>query len=176
MNPLYRFVRFNAVGLIGAGVQLTTIAGLVHGYGLDYRISTATALAATLLHNFIWHARWTWVDRQLRGRSRAAAFVRFVLGNGSVSIAGNAVLMPLLVELVDLPVVAANAVAIATCGVINFWLADRAFTDSFRIAARRRSRPGAGGPLRSAARPSKLTIPAPDRPESTPAASSAAWV
>ena len=166
------FARFNVVGLAGAGVQLTAMTALVHASGLDYRLATAGALAITLVHNFLWHLRWTWRDHGLNGFAAVRGFVVFVWGNGMVSILGASVLMPLLVGRAGLPPVLSTVVCIATCGPVKFWLAARAFSGRSRIAARRRSRLPARLGWRPATRLSTPTIPAPDRPGSSPAPSS----
>ncbi len=139
MNSWRRFVRFNAVGLVGAGVQLGTLAALIHVAGIGYRIATPIALGLTLVHNFAWHARWTWSDRRFSPRGYAQAFLKFVSGNGGVSAAGMVVLMPLLVEVAGVQPVAANCLTIAICGLVNYWLAAWAFIYSSRTAALRQS-------------------------------------
>ena len=87
--------------------------------------ATAAAVATALAHNFAWHVRWTWRDRDVRGRRLVAALGMFVSGNGAVSMLGNLAVMPLLVEVAALPVVAANVVAVAMCGLLNYWLSDQ---------------------------------------------------
>ncbi len=119
------FCRFSLASLAGVGVQLALLATLVHGLRMPYLAATAVAVVATIVHNFLWHWRWTWADRHLSPGESAGAFGRFALSNGSVSLAGNLVAMPLLVGRAGLPPVAANVAAIAICGLLNFWLADR---------------------------------------------------
>jgi putative flippase GtrA len=55
----------------------------------------------------------------------AGHLIRFHLSNGLVSMVGNLALMPLLVESARIPVVAANAIAILCCSVVNFFLGDQ---------------------------------------------------
>jgi len=109
------FVRFNAVGLAGAGVQLAAMTMLVHVLKLDYRLATSAALGVTLLHNFLWHLRWTWRDRELSGHAALRGFVMFVWGNGMVSIVGASLLMPLLVDRAGLSPVIATVICICAC-------------------------------------------------------------
>ena len=54
-----RWLAFNGVGLLGVGVQLGLVALLTHAAGLHYLLATAIAVEAAVLHNFIWHQRWT---------------------------------------------------------------------------------------------------------------------
>lgn len=119
-----RFWRFNAVGVLGFAVQLGVLALLVRG-GVHYLPATAIAVEAAILHNFLWHERWTWADRSGGGGTRLGRLARFHAVNGSVSVAGNLLLMPLLVRACGLPVLAANTTAVLVCALVNFGGADR---------------------------------------------------
>ena len=124
MNPARRFLRFNAVGALGIGVQLATIWAMTDVAGVPYVAATITGVSLAIAHNFFWHLRWTWGDRLLTGSRAAQAFVSFVVANGVVSFVGNLVIMIALVDGGDVPVLPANLVAIAVCGLANFWLGD----------------------------------------------------
>ena len=125
MNPWRRFVRFNAVGAAGIGVQLLTVWTLTGVAHVHYLPATSAAVGVAVLHNFAWHRRWTWVDRgAAAGAGAVALFLRFAAANGAVSLAGNLVVMAALVPLAHMTPVAANAVAIAATGVLNFWVGD----------------------------------------------------
>ncbi|MFP5235226.1 MAG: GtrA family protein [Acidobacteriota bacterium] len=65
----------------------------------------------------------TWRDRA--AAPMAARCIRFQLSNGGVSLAGNLLLMRLLVEGQHVPVLAANGVAIVICSLVNFCVGDR---------------------------------------------------
>ena len=68
MNPLLgRWLKFNFVGAVGVGVQLAMLALLVSGLGLGYMVATALAVETAVLHNFVWHERFTWADRTSSG-------------------------------------------------------------------------------------------------------------
>ena len=120
MNRGLRFLAFNIVGLGGVAVQLAALALLV-AWGVHYLAATAAAVLLSVVHNFLWHRLWTWRDR--RGSARST-FVRFVLANGAVSLAGNLGVMATLVDGAGMSPVAANLVSIAVCGLLNFWLGD----------------------------------------------------
>ena len=120
---LYRWFRFSAVGAGGILVQAATLAVLLRVAGLHYLAATAIAVEASVLHNFVWHRRWTWGDR--RGVNTSAMLLRFNLTTGVMSIIGNLVLMAVLVTGAGLPPFAANMVTIAICSLINFALSDR---------------------------------------------------
>jgi putative flippase GtrA len=129
-----RFWRFNAVGVLGFAVQLGLLALLVR-LDVHYLVATAIAVEAAILHNFLWHERWTWADRTPGPASaRLVRLARFHLVNGGVSLTGNLLLMPLLVRVCGLPVVLANTTAVLACAAVNFCGADR-LVFSHRITA-----------------------------------------
>ena len=136
MNPLaIRWLKFNFVGGVGIAVQLACLALLVSGLHMSYLPATAIAVEIAVLHNFVWHERFTWKDRTGRGRigqgrtgkvvhsrTRDVGFrlLRFHAGNGLVSIVGNLALMRLLVGTLHLPYLPANIATIAVCSLLNF--------------------------------------------------------
>ncbi|MDP9039167.1 MAG: GtrA family protein [Acidobacteriota bacterium] len=124
MTTAARGWRFTLVGAMGMGVQLGSLALLNRVAPGSYLPASAAALELTLLHNFAWHLRCTWSDRR-GGGTRLAQCVRFHLSNGAVSMAGNLIVMRLLVRSAHLPVVASNLIAIACCSAANFWLGNR---------------------------------------------------
>jgi putative flippase GtrA len=121
MNSFIRWCKFNLVGAAGMAVQLGSLALLNHCSRGHYLLASAAALEVTLLHNFVWHLRYTWRDRRDHS-ARLGQLMRFHLSNGLVSLAGNLALMRILVESARMPVLAANAVAILCCSVVNFCL------------------------------------------------------
>ena len=121
-----RWLKFNAVGLIGVGVQLLVLTILKSGFGVNYLAATVIAVETAVLHNFVWHERWTWLERtKLSAGGVTARLIRFHLANGSISIAGNLVLMWLFVSQLHVNYFLANIVAISTCSIINFLASDR---------------------------------------------------
>jgi len=117
-----RWLKFNAVGGMGVAVQLAALALLKSALGVGYLPATAVAVEIALLHNFVWHERWTWRDRAGSGRLRR--LVRFHLANGLVSLGANLVVMRVLVGRLHWPYLAANMAAIAAGSVANFFLGD----------------------------------------------------
>jgi putative flippase GtrA len=117
---------FMAVGTMGLGVQLLVLPLLASGAGLGLQTSTALAVEAALLHNFVWHEHWTWADR-MRGSRRAVfqRLTRFHLTSGAVSIAGNLALTTVFVAVAGLHYLVANVLAVAACTVLDFLAADR---------------------------------------------------
>ena len=116
-----RWLAFNGVGLLGVGVQLGLVALLAHAVGVSGLLATAIAVEVTVLHNFVWHQHWTWRDRpSATARDVAGRLVRFHLLNGVVSLSGNLAIVSVLSGTFAIDPVAANAVAIVVCSMINF--------------------------------------------------------
>lgn len=118
-----RAARFACVGAAGFAVQLLALSGLAAA-GLPYLLATALAVETAVLHNFLWHERWTWADRP----ASSDRLVRLLQFNGTtaiISMAGNLGLMWLLVGRLHLPLPTANLLAVLTVGLLNFLSADR---------------------------------------------------
>ncbi len=125
-----RWLKFNAVGGIGILIQLAALAILRSLLHLDYLLATALAVEAAVLNNFLWHERFTWADRPAARVSHSLLrLVKFNASNGVVSIAGNLLLMRILVGQLKLNYVAANLIAITVCSLVNFLLSDRVVFD-----------------------------------------------
>jgi putative flippase GtrA len=134
MNTLLRWGKFNLVGGIGMVVQLSALALFNRWMAGHYLYASAAAIELTLLHNFIWHLRYTWRDRR-DNSTRLRQLMRFHLSNGLVSILGNLALMWLLVHEAHLPLLVSNGIAILCCSMANFWLGNNwAFTEKHKIA------------------------------------------
>ena len=118
-----RWLKFNAVGAVGIAVQLGVLAMLKSGLHLDYLFATTLAVEAAVLHNYLWHARFTWADRSTATSWRRLA--KFNLTTGLFSILGNVVLMRTLVGGAHLNYFVANVLTIAMCSLINFVVSDR---------------------------------------------------
>ena len=123
MNATVRWMRFNAVGAMGMGVQLSALALLNRVLPGHYLVASAAAVETALLHNFAWHLRYTWRDRKEQGIARTQ-LVRFHLTNGLVSVVGNVVLMRVLIGRAHVPLLLANAAAILCCSLVNFAVSD----------------------------------------------------
>jgi putative flippase GtrA len=122
----YRWLKFNLVGGIGIVVQLLILIVLKTGLGLNYLVATALAVEGAVVHNFLWHQRFTWIDRppgDLRERSWPR-FLKFNLTTGVLSIAGNLLFMKMLAGLGHMNYLLANGITIAACSVLNFFVSD----------------------------------------------------
>ena len=125
-QTLLRWMKFNAVGGIGIAVQLAALAVFHSWLNLDYLLATGLAVEIAVIHNFLWHELFTWVDRPAsRPLQSLVRLVKFNASNGTVSIVGNLALMRVLVAQLKCNYVAANLLAIVVCSVVNFLLGDR---------------------------------------------------
>jgi len=107
-------------------VQLAALAVFRAWLGVDYLLATGLAVEIAVIHNFLWHERYTWADRPAaRAMQSLVRLAKFNASNGAVSIIGNLGLMRLLVGEMKLNYVASNLVAIVLCSVVNFLLSDR---------------------------------------------------
>jgi putative flippase GtrA len=117
-----RAARFFWVGAAGFVVQIVTLHALAAA-GLPYPFATALAVEAAILHNFLWHERWTWADRS--SSERWQRLIRFNGSTALISIGGNVALMALFVGRLQLPLMPATLLAVLTLSVLNFLSADR---------------------------------------------------
>jgi putative flippase GtrA len=138
-STLVRWCKFNLVGAMGIAVQFAALFLLKSLLGLNYLAATAIAVEAAVLHNFVWHERFTWAERvglettkfdgldgiAFSQRQSLRRLWRFHLANGAVSIIGNLALMKVMVGFGHMNYLAANAVAIAVCSLANFIASER---------------------------------------------------
>lgn len=124
-GTIRRWLRFNVVGAIGIVVQLAMLFLLKSIFHCNYLAATGLAVEAAVINNFLWHERYTWVDRvQPSWRNSPLRLLRFNLANGGISIADNLALMKGLVGLAHMNYLAANAIAIVVCCLANFLVGD----------------------------------------------------
>ena len=118
MNPLaVRWVKFNFVGAIGIAVNMGAFAllfGLLH---LNKLWATALAVEIAVLHNFVWHEKFTW---RTKPAGRLGRLLRFHAGNGVVSIGGEVILLNLFADGFHINPYAAKIAAMAACALANF--------------------------------------------------------
>jgi putative flippase GtrA len=122
VTPLaVRWLKFNLVGGLGIGVQFAAFALFFSVLHWNYLVATALAVETAVLHNFVWHERYTWKHLPSgSARDVALRLVRFHAGNGLISILGNLALMRLFVGVLHLNHYVASALAIALCSFLNF--------------------------------------------------------
>ena len=117
-----RGLKFLFVGALGFFVQLTALALLTSVVHVSWLPATVAAIECAVLHNFCWHARWTWRERPGRWLAR---LVKFHAAAGLMSIAGNVAIMTVLVAGFSVHVLPANAAAVLIVSIVNYLLADR---------------------------------------------------
>jgi putative flippase GtrA len=123
-------MRFNLVGGMGIALQLALLFLLKSGAGLNYLTAAALAVEATVVHNFLWHERYTWADRVQRSWPKSLRrLLRFNLTNGAVSMGGNLVLMKIMVWFGHRNYLAANGLAIILCSLVNFLVSNECIFD-----------------------------------------------
>ena len=121
-----RWLKFNLVGGIGVAVQLAILMIAKTGLGLGYLVATALAVEGAVVHNFLWHQRFTWKERPPEDRraDSGTRFIKFNLTTGALSIAGNLLFMKALAGLGHMNYLLANGITIAACSILNFLVSE----------------------------------------------------
>jgi putative flippase GtrA len=121
------WIKFNVVGALGFAMQSGALFVLTHTtLHFTYLAATCLAVELAVLHNFVWHQRWTWRDRPAATLVESVRrLAKFNITNGLVSLVGNLAFMAILVGRLGLPITGANLISVAACSVCNFILADR---------------------------------------------------
>ena len=123
---LHHGLKFYTVGAIGIGVQLAVLSLLVSVFRLNYLLATFLAVEAAVLHNFIWHHHWTWVDRKHGDvKEILKRLLRFNLTTGAFSILGNLLFMKIFVGYAHFHYFPAQVLSIGACSILNFLVSDR---------------------------------------------------
>jgi len=125
-GSIFRWLKFNFVGGVGIAVQLGALALFRSILHLDYLLATALAVEAAVVHNFLWHERFTWRDRPAAcGLQSLVRFATFNATNGAVSVGGNLLVMRALVGEWRVNYLIASLMAVTICSLVNFLLSDR---------------------------------------------------
>lgn len=114
---------FVIVGAIGFVVQIAVLVALTRA-GFPLPVATALAVEAAVLHNFVWHQRWTWRDRE-GAEPWPRRLIRFHSSNALVSIGVNVLLTWAFARALGVATPIANAGAVAIAATVNFLAADR---------------------------------------------------
>jgi len=124
---MVHWIKFNIVGVVGFALQSGALFVLTHTtLHVTYLVATALAVELAVLHNFVWHQRWTWKDRPAANMLESVCrLAKFNVTNGLVSLVGNVAFMAILVGRLGLPIAGANLISVGVCSICNFVLADR---------------------------------------------------
>lgn len=127
--PTAKFLRFCLVGLSGVAVDMATLYFLSDPsqLGLGLTRSKVAAAELAIVNNFWWNDAWTFRDvsaKQTGPQSRLRRFLKF---NAicTIGLLLNLVLLNLMFNVFGWNRYVANAVAIATVTLWNFWLNSR---------------------------------------------------
>jgi putative flippase GtrA len=123
MTP--RLQAFVTVGAIGFLLQIAALALLTMAVGWPYEPATVVAVELAVIHNFVWHERWTWRDRTTGEGGLSRRFLRYQATTGVTSLAGNAISVAFFVETLGMNAIAANIAAVGVMSVANFVVSDR---------------------------------------------------
>ena len=118
---IQRWIAFNGVGSLGIIVHLGILAILLRRFDVPYLWATAIAVECAVIHNFVWHQRWTWRDRPAGSDSHLIGRLwRFHVLNGFLSLAGNLAIARVLTGELRADPLASNIAAIMVCSMLNF--------------------------------------------------------
>jgi putative flippase GtrA len=121
-----RCLRWLVVGWLGYGVQLAVLLALSRLSNMPYGLAATVAVASAVVHNFVWHERWTWRDRIAEGFSaRARRFIQFSGWSTLMAMAGTVSLTLAYVDIMRLSLPAANLLAVLSLSPINFLASER---------------------------------------------------
>jgi len=131
-----RVSTFVAVGAAGFIVQMSAAAVLLQA-GIAPVVATMLAIEAAIVSNHVWHRQWAWRDR-VDGRSWLATLWRAHLGAGGTSLVVGIGTVALLAR--HVPPLLAQALAVAVCAGVNYWLTDRWIFSARESDCEKRSR------------------------------------
>jgi putative flippase GtrA len=126
MRGFGRLFRYSVVGSMGLALKFCILTGLVELAGTSYLPATACAVEAAVLHNFVWHLRWTWRDRStnLSLPQALQRLLKFHLGIGAVAMVVNLLVMRLLVDYLRIHYLLASVAATISAGLATFMISN----------------------------------------------------
>jgi dolichol-phosphate mannosyltransferase len=111
-----QLLKFCAVGGSGYAVNLTVFAVCTHVLDLGYLLAATIAFVVAVTNNFWWNRHWTFRARSGRAGFQATRF--FVVSVAAFLFA--TALLALLVDVVGVAKVAAQAISIVAATPLNF--------------------------------------------------------
>jgi putative flippase GtrA len=112
-----QLVQFGVVGVIGYFVNLAVFATLTGPLDLHHIPAAIAAFAVAVTNNFLWNRHWTFdhAKGEHAGFQAARFFTVSVLALGI-----NLVALQVLIEVMEFPELAAQAIAVAVAMPFNF--------------------------------------------------------
>src|SRR5258708_20145490 len=93
ISSLPRWVKFALIGGLGLVIQLVLLQALTV-ITSNYLAATAMAVEFTILHNFVWHEKFTWRERATAAFScKLHLSLRFHFPNRVISLPANLILL-----------------------------------------------------------------------------------
>jgi dolichol-phosphate mannosyltransferase len=112
----FELVRFGLVGASGYIVNLVVFTVIVHGFDAGHRVAALGAFLVAVANNFLWNRRWTFRGHTELARRQAVRFLVVSVAAFAVNLA----ILEVLVSVVGLPEVPAQAIAIAAATPLSF--------------------------------------------------------
>ena len=112
----FQLGRFALVGASGYVVNLACFTALVHGADVNFRLAALGAFAVAVTNNFVLNRHWAFRATGGQAHFQAARFLVVSLAALGLNLAG----LELLVSIVGLPEVPAQAVAIIAATPLSF--------------------------------------------------------
>jgi putative flippase GtrA len=111
-----QLVKFCAVGASGYVVNLSVFAVCVEALAMHHLVAATVAFVVAVTNNFWWNRHWTFKARSGHAGFQAARF--FTVSITAFLVAAS--VLELLVSVVGVPKLAAQAISIATATPLNF--------------------------------------------------------
>jgi putative flippase GtrA len=111
-----QLVRFGLVGSLGFVVNIAVYTLCVHVIGIDYQLAAVAAWLVAVANNFVLNRHWTFDAGSGRAHFQAARFLVVSL----VALGFSLLLLMLLVEVVGVAKVPAQALAVSASMPLNF--------------------------------------------------------
>jgi putative flippase GtrA len=111
-----QLVRFGLVGGIGFVINLAVYTLCVRVAGIDYHVAAVAAWLVAVANNFLLNRHWTFQARTGKASFQAVRFVAVSL----VALGVSLLLLVLFVEVLGVPKVPAQALAVGASMPLNF--------------------------------------------------------
>ena len=111
-----QLVRFGLVGGLGFVINIAVYTLCVHVLAIDYHVAAVLAWLIAVANNFVLNRHWTFDARDGRAHFQAMRFFTVSL----VALGFSLLLLMGFVELIGLPKVPAQALAVAASTPLNF--------------------------------------------------------